>query len=278
MTTRDIEKILAYRFEVAPEARLIVGALHGDPIPAPRVRVTRFGTYNPRKYSAYRDSLRVMIKQEFQQHRVDGFEHSRTDYAEVEQFGLKALFFRKGRHRTDTDNLLKTVCDAGTGVIWNDDSQVKEVYGRTFYADANPRVLVLVYELEETEEERDGRMGTCPRCNGAFRLQPGSKRKFCSDECRYPPRAPAICRQCGVTYTLPRSIQDRSRARSCSRACAVEYQRRNCKSRINPKGVCIDCGGPISKSTYTRCKACQLDGLRGKNPFPYAVVADEPQS
>jgi len=37
---------------------------------------------------------------------------------------------RQGRSANDLDNLLKTVLDAGTGVLWSDDRQVVEVYMR----------------------------------------------------------------------------------------------------------------------------------------------------
>jgi len=40
---------------------------------------------------------------------------------------LACIFFRPNRQRVDADNLLKHICDAATGVLWLDDSQVTAI-------------------------------------------------------------------------------------------------------------------------------------------------------
>lgn len=49
------------------------------------------------------------------------------------------LYFGDKRKR-DVDNYNKLVLDAGTNILWNDDSQIVELTIRKFYCKENPRV------------------------------------------------------------------------------------------------------------------------------------------
>ena len=52
--------------------------------------------------------------------------------------------------KPDVDNIVKTIMDAGNGVIWHDDKSVVEVVVCKWYSD-NPRVEVCVDMVEEIE-------------------------------------------------------------------------------------------------------------------------------
>jgi Holliday junction resolvase RusA-like endonuclease len=66
-----------------------------------------------------------------------------------DRFGIKAVFLRKTKRRVDLDNLLKMVGDSGIGVIYPDDSQVVELSAKLILGVAEPRVVMVVYKIEE---------------------------------------------------------------------------------------------------------------------------------
>lgn len=51
-------------------------------------------------------------------------------------------------NKKDTDNCIKTVADAGNGVIYPDDEQIVEVEGRKFYSD-KPRTEIFVARIDD---------------------------------------------------------------------------------------------------------------------------------
>ena len=60
---------------------------------------------------------------------------------------LVCVFFTPTRRRVDTDNLLKHVMDAGTGVLYGDDHQVHRHAALLVQADPRPRTLILAGPL-----------------------------------------------------------------------------------------------------------------------------------
>ena len=46
------------------------------------------------------------------------------------------------------DNLAKTILDAGTGIVWEDDSQILDLHAQISYR-AGPSVEILAYTLED---------------------------------------------------------------------------------------------------------------------------------
>ena len=106
------------------------------PKAAPRPRVTKFGTYNPKNYTDYKKVIALASKREF----------------EVSSYALKMkieFFFKIPKswtkekkantpHHTskpDVDNLIKSIKDALNGIAYKDDSQVVSVFARKQYAD-----------------------------------------------------------------------------------------------------------------------------------------------
>lgn len=91
-----------------------------EPRPAPRPKFARTGVaYSP---AWYRDLL-VELAWHLTSARVD----RRPAIGPV---GLDVLFRRSNARRVDLDNLLKTLLDAATGVVWVDDFQLRELRAR----------------------------------------------------------------------------------------------------------------------------------------------------
>jgi Holliday junction resolvase RusA-like endonuclease len=91
-----------------------------DPVPCPRPRVGKFGTYYPAKYSRWRKDFHRELR------RVVG---DKTPFNS--QLTVSLWFFAKKPKSTklshpkpDIDNFVKAVFDGCNGIVWNDDSQV----------------------------------------------------------------------------------------------------------------------------------------------------------
>lgn len=110
-----------------------------EPYPWPRSRVSRAGRlYLPRPYVAYRDLVAM---------------HFRAAYRGEPELGPVRLvlgFYRSTRRRADVDNLAKTIMDAGTEIVWHDDSQVLELHAQISYRKP-PSVEILAYRLLDRE-------------------------------------------------------------------------------------------------------------------------------
>jgi Holliday junction resolvase RusA-like endonuclease len=105
-----------------------------DPLPAPRPQVTKRGTFYPRAYTEHAELLGWRMRKAF----------GRRD-AETGALGMIAYFVVSKRHRRDRDNFLKTVQDAGNGILWADDHQIVEGFERVFWDPKRPRTELLVY-------------------------------------------------------------------------------------------------------------------------------------
>jgi crossover junction endodeoxyribonuclease RusA len=59
-----------------------------------------------------------------------------------EEFNLEIDFYFPDKRRRDIDNFNKLIFDAGTEIIWKDDSLIKELKLRKFIDKTNPRVEI----------------------------------------------------------------------------------------------------------------------------------------
>ena len=135
-----VASITRWPYRIGVERQYILSMMRGAPIPASLPRFANGRAYIPRSNTKYRDDLGWTFKKGLQQGRI----------AEVDnetRFGVRAFFYRRTAQRIDVDNLLKVCHDAGTGVIWADDSQVVETFGRVFFSSPNPRVIILIYRV-----------------------------------------------------------------------------------------------------------------------------------
>jgi Holliday junction resolvase RusA-like endonuclease len=104
----------------------------GLPIPSARPRVTRYGTYIPKRQQEYMEILKSSIATAMRSQRCDVARRG----AAVELMVSVYIAWPKGTRKSDAittvplvarpdgDNFLKMAMDAGNGVIYEDDSQV----------------------------------------------------------------------------------------------------------------------------------------------------------
>lgn len=63
------------------------------------------------------------------------------------RYALSVLPYYENKRRRDLDNVVKCVMDGLNEVLWDDDTQVDELYARRGYDTARPRVEVRVWLL-----------------------------------------------------------------------------------------------------------------------------------
>lgn len=110
----------------------IVAEVHGEPVPKERARYTGKGwAYNSAKQRAAEKVLQAKM-----------IEESRVRL--IGNVGLACVFYRSTNRRVDIDNLIKFVMDAGNGIWWQDDAQIKAIVARIAIDKTNPRTLIAV--------------------------------------------------------------------------------------------------------------------------------------
>jgi len=121
-----------------------------------RVRFTREGrTYADPMTKAYEDRLAWQMKS-----KMTGLHRDKNS-----RFGLYCIFYRKGKQRIDCDNMLKAVSDAATQIVWHDDNQVHEIYGRMFLGRETPRTEIIIYKVRDETPKT-----FCGFCNKEWQL------------------------------------------------------------------------------------------------------------
>ncbi|MQS88260.1 RusA family crossover junction endodeoxyribonuclease [Lactobacillus salsicarnum] len=128
----------------------------GTPVPAARPRVTRWGTYTPPKYKAYKDGVSKLF-QETIDHVVfeEGLPLKMTlkFYRPIQKTGSKKFKSQKANHellptiKPDLDNYIKAILDGLNGLAWHDDNQITTINATKDYDD-NPRVEIEIEEIK----------------------------------------------------------------------------------------------------------------------------------
>jgi Holliday junction resolvase RusA-like endonuclease len=177
---------------------------------------------------------------------------------------VACVFHRRSRQRIDIDNLLKAVLDGGTrAAIWNDDSQVTALVGVLEHDHAQPRTVVAFGHHATTMQRGDDAMRSCDACGKRF-LPAGARgremARWCSKECQTYLLEPVPCPYCAEPFK-----RRLARQKYCSVECRGLAQR--------ARRVCIDCGAPISKTKYERCRACWI--RMGNVAAPEAAEPEE---
>mgnify|MGYP003656235447 CR=1 FL=1 len=130
------------------------------PVAQPRVRATSIGgharVYEPTKHpiAAFKASVRLAASVAFTGAPLQG--PLRVDclfvFPRSKAMIWKTRDMPRVRHvkKPDNDNLLKSVCDALNGLLWQDDCQACEMVATKWIAagDEQPHVLVRVTELD----------------------------------------------------------------------------------------------------------------------------------
>ena len=120
------------------------------PMGAPRPRVTRYGTHNPKAYTEYKEAIRLAWVAKHKGYPVDGpVAMFVTFFFSVPKSWTKRRKAAAGWHtsRPDADNLLKSVKDALNGVAYKDDAQVCMVSMSKTYGECD-MVVIDLHEME----------------------------------------------------------------------------------------------------------------------------------
>lgn len=123
------------------------------PIPAPRPRFSKYGTYNPAKYTNYKKALAMHLKA--------------LDLAKIQggplslcvrfYLPIPASLSKKKRleldgkdhiKKPDLDNLLKAFKDSANEILWSDDSQVSNTYSSKEYS-LEPKIEFKIKPVSE---------------------------------------------------------------------------------------------------------------------------------
>lgn len=180
--------------------------------------------------------------------------------------GLVCIFFRPNRQRIDTDNLIKHVCDAANGVLWQDDSQCTAVMGVIELDSENPRTVIALGEHVSTLRRGTSATNPCTVCAKPIPMDGhgGKPPKTCSVECRqaskgYPDLSePVPCPECATPF---RRITRTSKY--CSQKCAVVARTNRQKAVSPPFSQCSDCGIYLSHRRGGRCRECWRISKKG---------------
>ncbi len=114
------------------------------PYPAPRPRFSKFGTYNPKKYTEHKKAFALLAKVQSKTYFERGIELNVTFFMPIPTSLSKkkrSELIEQHYHikKPDCDNLLKTVKDSLEGVFYKNDSQICKVTMQKVYSD-KPRV------------------------------------------------------------------------------------------------------------------------------------------
>jgi len=114
------------------------------PYPAPRPRFSKFGTYNPKKYTQYKKDFLLLTKVQCKTYFEGCIELNITFFMQIPASLSKkkrSELIEQHYHikKPDADNLLKTVKDSLEGTFYKNDSQICKVTMQKVYSD-KPRV------------------------------------------------------------------------------------------------------------------------------------------
>lgn len=184
--------------------------------------------------------------------------------------GVACFFYRSSRQPVDTDNMLKQVLDAGTGVCWGNDRQVTAVAGVTHMDRDNPRLIVGIGFHESTLDREASSTYTCRCCGKPFTsrtLSPseiGRTHQYCTPECAKVFRKRGLVRTARCCYCEKDFLRATAAARYCSDGCKAAavirarqaFGEMSRQRRIHPDAHCEACGKQVSRPEYKRCRAC----------------------
>lgn len=108
------------------------------PMPAPRPRLGKHGTYNKKEYTEYKKAFLMLSQLQDKKEYTGSLSLEIIFYMPIpKSWSKKKQALAVGKHHTsrpDTDNLLKTVLDALNGVYFKDDSQISVIHAKKVYS------------------------------------------------------------------------------------------------------------------------------------------------
>lgn len=120
-----------------------------NPVAKQRARVLKTGhSFTPAKTKKYEDELRKIFSVFARKNKIKPL--SVALFLQVD-FYLEKPKTNKNRYpttRPDLDNYLKSIMDAGNGILWTDDSVIVKIQSTKSYAYyVNPSICVSVKEI-----------------------------------------------------------------------------------------------------------------------------------
>lgn len=241
MQPGDMDRLLDMAAILCPRTdRIVTTFMDGPPESKGRPRFRRDG----RVYKADKDH---------QAERLTAW-HLKRSFNEPWKgnIAIGCIFYRPNRQRIDTDNMLKHVLDCATGICWDDDSQVTAVLGITHLDPDRPRTLMM-FGSHDSTMDRGPLLRTCQGCGTSFEVAgPWQKTKYCSQSC-----SPIFgldelvpCAFCATPFRRRNRYQ-----KFCSKPCVYDAKRDKARAKARAQ-VCRDCGNPVSKPEYIRCRSC----------------------
>lgn len=222
------------------ESRSVV--IDGDPTSKQRARVGRGRrVYTPTALRVATDAMKHQLRA-FDLPVLDG------------NVAVACVFYRSTRQRIDTDNLTKFILDAGNGICWHDDVQVTALTAVLEHDPERPRTVLGLARHETSMVRGIDAWVPCAHCGEAF--DPKSQPiKYCSPTCRTTARGvdlttPVPCLHCGEPFRRRTTSM-----KLCSEVCRREWLRGRHRAR-RVEHLCVDCGKPVSKAGYRRCREC----------------------
>ena len=118
----------------------IVCEIPGRPVPCPRPRVSRKGTYYPKRYTDWLNGAKALLRDAC----------VRQNKGKVlEGDVVVAVTFSGARPNSDIDNLCKAVLDAAQGSVFKDDRQVTILEAEKFKHDKEKYTHVEIWEVSD---------------------------------------------------------------------------------------------------------------------------------
>ena len=119
--------------------RSLTFTVHGPPVPKARARKGKGGHWHtPKSTQAYESLVYWTAMRALQ---GQGWPRDR-------RYRVECAIYMPNARRADSDNIIKSVLDAGNELLWGDDSQVIEIATIKRIDPAAPRIDVRVYVLE----------------------------------------------------------------------------------------------------------------------------------
>ncbi len=111
--------------------------VQGQPVPKKRPRVTRAGhAYTPKETVEHEAAVGWSMKAAWRRE------------PSTEPFRVTLAFYMANNRPVDIDNLAKAVLDAGNGIVWVDDRQVRALSCTRDVDRSNPRTEITLEGLE----------------------------------------------------------------------------------------------------------------------------------
>jgi Holliday junction resolvase RusA-like endonuclease len=104
----------------------------GKPVPLERARVTRFGTYTPKRSADYRKLIQAAIKAQWKEAPLSEPLRVEMTFSFEKPKSARRIFHDI---RPDLSNLVKAVEDSLNKILWVDDCQIVKVFACKQYAE-----------------------------------------------------------------------------------------------------------------------------------------------